>query len=71
MQNWTDERMDLVRVPGGLNGNQFRIKLRGPSAQVYEFLVKSSDSNQVYEALPAATPAWEKSGYIGQLCTFY
>lgn len=71
MQNWTDERTDLVRVPGGgLNGNQFRIKLRGPSAQVYEFLVKSSDSNQIYEALPAATPAWEKSGYAGRIGAF-
>lgn len=67
-QNWTDERVDVVRVPGGLlNGNRFNVKLRGPSAQVYEFLVKSSDSNQLYEALPTAQPTWEKPGYAGRV----
>ncbi|MBD2757310.1 hypothetical protein [Spirosoma validum] len=70
-QNWTDERTDVVRVPGGLlNGNRFKIKLRGPAAQVYEFIVKSSDKDQLYEALPAAAPSWEKpayAGYVGAL----
>ncbi|GAB4025057.1 hypothetical protein [Spirosoma koreense] len=67
-QNWTDERIDIVRVPGGkLNGNRFKIKLRGPAAQVYEFMVKASDSNQLYEAVPAAAPAWEKPGYAGRV----
>ncbi|CAN5274971.1 hypothetical protein BH09BAC4_BH09BAC4_20630 [soil metagenome] len=67
-QNWGEERIDIVRVPGGgLNGNQFKVKLRGPAAQVYEFMVKSADRNQTYEALPAAQSAWEKPGYSGRV----
>ncbi|UFH52268.1 hypothetical protein [Spirosoma sp. KNUC1025] len=70
LQNWTEERVDMVRLPGGLlNGNRFQVKLRGPSVQVYEFMVKSSDSNQVYEALPMAAPDWEKPGYAGRVGT--
>lgn len=70
LQNWTEERVDMVRLPGGLlNGNRFQVKLRGPSVQVYEFMVKSSDSNQVYEALPIAAPDWEKPGYAGRVGT--
>ncbi|UHG93429.1 hypothetical protein [Spirosoma oryzicola] len=67
-QGWTDERTDIVRVPGGLlNNNQFKVKLRGPGAQVYEFTVNSSDTNQTYEALPAAQTLWEKAGYSGRI----
>lgn len=66
-QDWTQERTDIIRVPGGgLNGNMFRVKLRGASAQVYEFIVKSSDSNQTYEALPAGNTSWERPAYGGR-----
>ncbi|WP_420148735.1 hypothetical protein [Spirosoma sp.] len=71
LQNWAEERTDIVRVPGGqLNGNRFKVKLRGPSAQVYEFMVKETDKNQLYEALPVAAPAWEKPGYAGRVGAF-
>ena len=67
-QGWTAERTDVVRVPGsGLNGNSFRVKLRGPSAQVYVFDVKASDKNQYYDAVPMANPSWEKPGYAGRV----
>ena len=66
-QDWTAERTDIVRVPGALNNNQFRIKLRGPAAQVYEFSVKNTDTGQTYDALPVATPSWEKPGYAGRV----
>lgn len=66
LQNWTDERTDLVRVPGGaLTGAQFRVKLRGPGVHIYEFFVASSDSNQTYDALPTAITSQERAGYSG------
>jgi hypothetical protein len=65
-QNWTQERTDIIRVPGALNGNVFRVKLRGPAAQVYEFSVKSTDSNQTYEAVPNANVNFERAGYAGR-----
>ena len=65
-QGWTDERTDMVRLPsGGLNGNSFRIKLRGPNPQVYRFFVPSTDSNQVFDALPVVETARERAGYAG------
>jgi hypothetical protein len=69
-QDWTTERTDIIRVPGGLlNGNMFRVKLRGPAAQVYEFTVNSADNGQIYEATPVAVTDWEKKGYSGRVGT--
>lgn len=62
------ERTDLVRMPGGLlNGNQFRIKLRGPAAQVFEFIVSNQDTGQTYEANFNAQIGFEKAGYAGRV----
>ena len=62
------ERTDLIRMPGGLmNGNQFRIKLRGPAAQVFEFIVSNQDNGQVYEATPTPQYGFEKAGYAGRV----
>ncbi|WP_080240960.1 hypothetical protein [Spirosoma rigui] len=67
-QGFGQERIDVVRVPGGLlNGNRFRVKTRGPGAHVYEFLVKRTDVRQTYEALPPAQPDWERAGYGGRV----
>ncbi|QHV99232.1 hypothetical protein [Spirosoma endbachense] len=67
-QDWTAERTDIIRVPGGgVNGNMFRVKLRGPAAQIYEFSVNASDSGQIYEAVPTAQTNWEKAGYGGRV----
>ncbi|GAB4042555.1 hypothetical protein [Spirosoma litoris] len=69
-QDWTAERTDIIRVPGGgLNGNLFKVKLRGPAAQIYEFAVKNTDSGQTYEALPQGNTAWERAGYAGRVGT--
>jgi len=62
-----EEHTDLVRLPDGLlNGNQFRIKLRGPAAQVFEFIVKDQDSGQTYEATPTPQAGFERAGYAGR-----
>lgn len=62
------ERTDLVRMPGGLlNGNQFRIKLRGPAAQVFEFIVSNQDTDQIYEATPTPQFGFEQAGYAGRV----
>ncbi len=62
------ERTDLVRMPNGLlNGNQFRIKLRGPAAQVFEFIVSNQDNGQIYEATPTPQFGFERSGYAGRV----
>ncbi|OJW78459.1 hypothetical protein [Spirosoma sp. 48-14] len=67
-QDWTAERVDIVRAPGGaLGGNKFKVKLIGPAAQVYEFVVKAGDSNQTYDAQPSRNPQWEKAGYAGRV----
>ncbi|WP_020597875.1 hypothetical protein [Spirosoma panaciterrae] len=69
-QSWTSERTDIVRAPSSftaLRGNQFKMKLRGPSAQMAEFLVRASDSNQTYEAVFSANPSWERPGYGGRV----
>lgn len=69
-QGYTDERTDIVRVPGGgLNGNAFRVKLRGPATQVFEFLVKNTDSGQTYDAVYNANTTLEKRGYAGRIVT--
>lgn len=66
-QGWTTERTDKVRVPGGgLNGNTFSIKLRGPATQAFEFFVVSGDSNQTYTASFAST-SFEQPGYAGRI----
>ena len=63
-----EEHTDLVRLPDGLlNGNQFRIKLRGPAAQVFEFIVKDQDSGQTYEATPTPQVGFERAGYAGRV----
>lgn len=62
------ERTDLVRMPGGLlNGNQFKIKLRGPAAQVFEFIVSNDDNGQTYEATPSPQFGFERAGYAGRV----
>lgn len=56
-----------VRVPGGaLNGNVFRITLRGPSAQLFEFSVDKSDNSVIYTGAVAAGAAFERAGYSGR-----
>ena len=63
-----DERTDLVRLPGGLlNSNQFKIKLRGPAAQVFEFVVSNQDTGQTYEATPTPQIGFERAGYAGRI----
>lgn len=63
-----EERTDLIRLPNGLlNSNQFRIKLRGPSAQVFEFIVSNQDTGQTYVATPSAQVGFEKPGYAGRV----
>lgn len=65
-QGFTDEHIDLVRVPnGGLNGAKFKMKLTGPGAHVYEFFVASADSNLTYEALPISVPSRTMTAYPG------
>ena len=55
-------------MPGGLlNGNQFRIKLRGPAAQVFEFVVSNQDTDQIYEATPTPQFGFEQAGYAGRV----
>jgi hypothetical protein len=66
-QGWGQERTDIIRVPGLFNGNSFRVKLRGPSAQVYEFAVSNQDSNQTYQAVFNTQASWEKAGYAGRV----
>lgn len=69
-QSWTSERTDIIRAPSSftaLKGNQFKVKLRGPAAQVCEFIVKSTDTNQLYEALFNANTAYEKPGFAGRV----
>ena len=62
------ERTDLIRMPDGLlNGNQFRIKLRGPAAQVFEFIVSNQDNGQTYEATPTPQFGYERAGYAGRV----
>lgn len=63
-----EERTDLVRMPGGLlNNNQFQIKLRGPAAQVFEFIVSDQDTGQTYQATPTPQVGYERAGYAGRI----
>jgi hypothetical protein len=64
--NWGESRTDLIRLPGGaLGGNQFRIKLTGPSAQIYEFTVAGTDSGQIYDATTYTINT--ATGYAGRV----
>jgi len=67
VQNWTDERTDIISVVGNLNNAKFSIKLRGPAAHVYEFVVPAGESNQTYTANFSAQTQWEKPGYGGRV----
>lgn len=64
-QDWSTSRTDLIRVPSALGGNQFRVKLTGPSAHVFEFSVSSSDSGQTYDATNIISSS--KAGYAGRI----
>lgn len=66
-QGYTDESTWTVRVPnGGLNGNMFEVKLRGPGAQLYEFSVNSSDSGATYTGTVSVNPQFERPAYSGR-----
>ncbi|WP_338871730.1 hypothetical protein WBJ53_26150 [Spirosoma sp. SC4-14] len=64
-QGWSESRTDLIRVPGALNGNMMRIKLTGPAAQVFEFAISSSDTNQTYDATSYTVTT--QAGYAGRI----
>lgn len=67
-QAYTAERTDIVRLSAsGLNGNKFKVKLVGPYAQIYQFFVKTGESNQTYEALPVRQSNWEMPAYAGRV----
>ena len=67
-QDWTAERVDNIQAPNGaLNGATFAIKLRGPAAHVYEFIVGAGEINQTYTAQFMAQTLWEKAGYAGRV----
>ncbi|AQG79072.1 hypothetical protein [Spirosoma montaniterrae] len=72
-QNWNEQRTDVLRVPGnGLNGNVFRVTLRGPSAHVFSFTVAKTDQKQVYQSSGSATGGRTAAipdvpGYAGQV----
>lgn len=63
------ERTHNVRyqLPGMSGPVTFAIKLRGPSAQVFEFIVSGSDANQTYTANFSPQVGFEKAGYAGRV----
>ncbi|WP_298607985.1 hypothetical protein, partial [uncultured Spirosoma sp.] len=66
-QGHTDERTDVIRVPGGLlNGNKFSVKLIGPYAHVFEVVVQKADIGQTYEVLPIVNTDWLRPGYAAR-----
>ncbi|MBD2705500.1 hypothetical protein IC229_33120 [Spirosoma sp. BT702] len=67
-QGYNDSRTDLIRVSAsGLNGNIFKVKSIGCEAQLHEFVVKSSDSGQTYEAINTIVLSERKPGYAGRI----
>lgn len=54
-----------VRIPG-LQGNTMQVTLRGYGAHLFEFVIKSSDTNQNYVA-SAPSSSYSKAAYGGRI----
>lgn len=64
-QCWTCNRTDNIHIPGLPGNTTFAVTLRGPGAQVLDYIVPANSTNQTFTNLNGPAPTREKAGWRG------